>query len=339
MIDPDTVFGWGIRMDVLTSVLSAMKLSGSVFLEAEFTCPWCVTSHLGPEDCAAFFPEPGHVIAYHYVVSGEFMCAVGSEPPVKIRAGQILLLPKNEKHLLGSPLTASAISSRDLIQPSSETGLPQIVWGGGGAKSELLCGFLGTLTPINSFLLSLPSILVIDASSGTTGEWLVSSLKYASTAAAAASPELVGRLAELLFAEAVKQYVADLPPGHTGWLAGLRDAYVSKALTLLHSQVAEAWTTEDLAREVGLSRSALADRFTSVLGEPPMRYLSKHRMNVAANLLQEGRQNAGNIAYSVGFNSEAAFNRAFKKEFGTPPGSWRSQRRQQVAAKGLAPVA
>ena len=192
-------------MDVLTNVLSAMKLSGSVFLEAEFTAPWCVTSHIGAEDCAVFFPVPGHVIAFHYVVSGELLCAVGSEPPVKIRAGQILLLPNNEKHIVGSNLTADPVSSRDLIQPSGETGLPQIVWGGGGAQTKLLCGFLGTLTPINSFLLSLPSKLVIDASSGTTGEWLVSSLRFASTAAAAGSPELVGRLAELLFAEAVTQ--------------------------------------------------------------------------------------------------------------------------------------
>ena len=314
-------------MDVLSSVLSAMKLSGSVFLEADFSCPWCVTSQMSPEDCALYFPLPAHVIAYHYIVEGECRCAVGDDPPIELRAGQILLVPRNEKHRIGSNLDAAdPISSRDLVRPPEGQGLAKIVWGGGGEPTKLYCGFLGTLTPINAFLMSLPSVLVIDASEGTAGEWLASSIRFASTEAAARSPELVGRLAELLFAEAVKQYVETLPPDHSGWLAGMRDPHVSKALTLLHARPAEAWTTELLAKEVGLSRSALADRFTSSLGEPPMRYLAKHRMNVAANLLQEGTRNSSNIAYAVGFNSEAAFSRAFKKEFGVPPGMWRKGR-------------
>jgi AraC-like DNA-binding protein len=310
-------------MDVLQNVLSAMKLSGGIFLEAEFSQPWCVTSQMGPEDCAAFFAEPAHVISYHYVVSGRFVCAVGDEPAVEVQAGQVMLVPRNEKHKLGSCLDGDAISTRDLIQPPGDGGLLRIAWGGGGEACKMYCGFLGTLTPINAFLLSLPSILVIDIKEGTSGEWMASSFHFASTEAAARSPELIGRLAELLFAEAVKQYVETLPPDHIGWLAGLRDPYISRALTILHTRYADAVTTEDLAREAGLSRSALAERFTNLLGEPPMRYLARHRMNVAANLLQERRQHACNVAYSVGFNSEAAFNRAFKKEFGVPPGAWR----------------
>lgn len=311
------------EVDVLHDVLSAMKLSGGIFLEAEFSRPWCVTSQMGPEDCAAFFTEPAHVISYHYVVSGSFVCAVDDQPPVEVKAGQVMLVPRNEKHKLGSCLDQDAISTRDLIQPPSEGELLRIAWGGGGEPCKMYCGFLGTLTPINAFLLSLPSILVIDMEKGTRGAWMASSFEFASTEAAARSPELLGRLAELLFAEAVRQYVENLPADHTGWLAGLRDPYISRALTILHTRYAEALTAEELAREVGLSRSALADRFTTRLGEPPMRYLARHRMNVAANLLQERRQNACNVAYSVGFNSEAAFNRAFKKEFGVPPGAWR----------------
>ena len=312
-------------MDVLASVLSSMKLSGSVFLEAEFSAPWCVTSQMGPEDCAVFFPLPAHVITYHYVVDGKVLCGLGSDPPVEVQSGQILLVPRNEKHLIGSCLKTDAIASRELMQPAEDGGLARIVWGGGGEVTRLYCGFLGTVTPMNAFLMSLPSVLVIDLSAGASGEWLASSIRFASSEAATRSPEMVGRLAELLFAEAVKQYVETMPPDQTGWLAGLRDPYVSRALTLLHSRPAEAWTSDALAQEVGLSRSAFADRFTKLLGEPPMRYLARHRMNVAANLLQEGKQNACNIAYSVGFNSEAAFNRAFKKEFGVPPGAWRKQ--------------
>lgn len=308
-------------MEVLTSVLAAMKLSGSVFLEAEFSAPWCVASQLHPKDCAPYFPAPAHIIFYHYVISGSLMCRVGDQEPVELREGQIFLIPRNERHLLGTDFSLEPVNGHDLI--IAEDPLARIVWGGGGERTRLFCGFLGTLTPINAFLLSLPSLLVIDAKNDASGEWMASSIRYASSQA---SPDLIGRLAELLFLEAVKKHVEQLPTDHSGWLAGLRDPHVSKALTLIHSRWSEAWTTEVLAREAGLSRSAFADRFTSLIGDPPMRYLAKHRMNVAANLLQEGRQNSSNIAYAVGFNSEAAFSRAFKKEFGLPPGSWRREK-------------
>ncbi|TFI60193.1 AraC family transcriptional regulator [Sphingomonas parva] len=317
-------------MGVLQAVVSAMKLSGSVFLEAEFSCPWCVTSQIGPEDCALFFSEPAHVISYHYVVEGALLCAVGDAPPVEVRAGQVMLVPRNEKHRLGSWMDAHAPNARDLIQPPDERGLVRIAWGGGGDTCRMFCGFLGTVAPINAFLLGLPSLLVVDLDPGSAG-WVASSFEFASTGLSARSPELVGRLAELLFAEAVEQYVDALPAGQTGWLAGLKDPHVSRALALLHTRFAEPLTTEVLAREAGLSRSALAERFTMLIGEPPMRYLGRHRMNVAANLLQESRQNACNVAYAVGFNSEAAFNRAFKKEFGVPPGAWQKARCQPAA--------
>lgn len=312
-------------MDALASVLSTMKLSGSVFLEAEFSSPWCVESQIGPDDCDPYFRTPAHVISYHYVVSGELLCAVGSEPPRRAQSGQILLLPRNDRHLMGSALTGRPARTRDLIRRGEDDGLPHIRWGGGGETTHLLCGFLGTVAPVNAFLLGLPSLLVIDASSGSSGEWLTSSLRYAS-AESARSPEFVGRLAELLFAEAVKEYARALPSGESGWFAALRDGQVGRALTLIHARSDHPWTTEALAREVALSRSAFADRFTQLIGEPPMRYLARHRMNVAANMLQEGAQSTGNIAFAVGFASEAAFSRAFKKEYGVPPGQWRRAR-------------
>jgi AraC-like DNA-binding protein len=326
-IDPDAFFGGGRMMDVLGDILSTMKLSGSVFLECEFSAPWCVTSSIDTESCAAFFPEPEHVIGYHYVISGSLLCSVGEGEPIVVRAGQIMLLPHGKMHLLGSQLDLNPTPSETLLQPSEDGGLMRIRWGGGGERTNIYCGFLGTLTPVNAFLMSLPKLLVIDASKGASGEWLASSFRFASNESAAGSPELLGRLAELLFLEAVKHYVANLPPGHSGWLSGLRDPHISRALTLIHSRYAEDWTTDALAREAGLSRSAFADRFTSLIGDPPMRYLSRRRMNAAANLLREGKHNNANIAYAIGFNSEAAFNRAFKKEFGTPPASWRREKK------------
>lgn len=313
-------------MDALTNVLTAMKLSGSVFLEAEFTAPWCVSAQLGPADCAAYFPNPEHVISFHYVIQGEFRCKVGTGPAVLVQAGQILMLPHNDEHFLASDLSVVSVKTAELIQPPDEGPLAHISWGGGGESVKMLCGFLGTLTPMNAFLHSLPNMLVIDASSGATSEWLTSSLRYATQETLNGSPEMVGKLAELLFVEAIRQYVTQLPADQQGWLAGLRDPFVSRAMTLLHTRLTESWTTESLAREVGLSRSSLAERFSKMLGEPPMRYLASWRMNTAASLLREEQQNASNVAYAVGFNSEAAFSRAFKKEFGSPPATWRREK-------------
>ncbi|MDT9600177.1 AraC family transcriptional regulator [Sphingosinicella rhizophila] len=303
-----------------------MKLTGSVFLEAEFTAPWCVSSRITPEDCAAYFPTPEHVIAYHYVLEGNFLCRVGDDAPIEVRSGEILLLPRNEEHHIGSCLSADPINAHELIVPAEAGGLAKISWGGGGDVAALLCGFLGTATPVNSFILSLPPILAIDASAGAAGEWLVSSIRYATRETLAGSPEVVGKLAELLFMEAVRQFVADLPEDQKGWFGGLRDPHVSRAMTLLHTRCADSWTAGALAREVGLSRTVLNERFSHYLGEPPMRYLAKWRMNQAANLLREDQQNACNVAYAVGFNSEAAFNRAFKREFGMPPAAWRREK-------------
>ena len=314
-------------MEVLNSVLATMKLAGSVFLEAEFSAPWCIAAQLQPEDCAPYFPEPAHLIFYHYVIAGRLMCTVGDQEPVEIHEGQIFLIPRNEYHLLASDVNVPAIHASELVVRTEP--LYRIEHGGGGERTQIFCGFLGTLTPINAFLMSLPSLLVIDANNDPSGEWMASSIRYASSQG---SPELIGRLAELLFLEAVKKHVDQLPMDQSGWLAGLRDPHVSKALTLMHSRCADAWTTEALAREAGLSRSAFADRFTTLIDDPPMRYLARHRMNMAANLLREGRQNAANIAYAVGFNSEAAFNRAFKKEFGVPPGLWRRERIASLVA-------
>jgi AraC-like DNA-binding protein len=266
------------------------------------------------------------VIAYHSVLQGEFLCRVGAEAPVGVHPGQILLLPRNDEHHIGSSLSADPVSAHELILPPGESGLARISWGGGGDVAVILCGFLGTLTPLNSFMLSLPSLLVIDASAGAAGEWLASSIRYATRETLTGSPELVGKLAELLFIEAVRHYVDSLPEERKGWFGGLRDPHVSRAMALLHARYADAWTAEALAREVGVSRTVLNARFSHYVGEPPMRYLARWRMNLAASLLRERQQSAGHVAYAVGFNSEAAFNRAFKREFGLPPAAWRREK-------------
>jgi AraC-like DNA-binding protein len=311
-------------MDVLTDVLAAMRLSGGVFLEAEFSAPWCVRTQLGPEDCKPYFTQPNHLIAYHFVTDGALVCEVEGGTRVEAAAGDIVLLTRNDPHILGNAIAGEPANARELIE-APDGGLAHIRWGGGGERTAMFCGFLGTDSPMSSVLSGLPGLLRIRTADGARRQWLISSLHYAAEEARAGSAAAVARLVDLLFAEAVRQYAEELPGEAGGWFAALRDPAIGRALGLVHQRYAEDWTTDLLAREAGMSRSAFADRFTELLGEPPMRYCARWRMQVAANLLRDEQHNIANTAYHVGFNSEAAFSRAFKREYGLPPAMWRKQ--------------
>jgi pimeloyl-ACP methyl ester carboxylesterase/AraC-like DNA-binding protein len=316
--------GKGGRVDVLTDILSSMRLSGGVVIDAEMAGDWCLTSQFTPEDCAAFFPMPVHVIGYHYVRSGRLWVETEDEGPFEAGPGCIILVPRNERHLLYSKADAPRVDGHDLLRPGPGN-LSSIRVGGEGEPVQLYCGFLGSASPENALLQSLPGLLLVGSEGSSRDEWLESSLRFAAGELRSAPPEVVARLAELLFGEAVRRYIEALPEGQGGWLAGLRDPVVARALGIIHNRYSEALDMNTLAREAGLSRSALADRFTALIGEPPMRYCARWRMRIAANLLREGRHSTSNVGYEVGFNSEAAFNRAFKREFGEPPATWRKR--------------
>jgi AraC-like DNA-binding protein len=310
-------------MDVLADILSSMRLSGGVFLDSCFGEPWSVMAEIRPVDVSGFFPEPRHLIGYHYVRSGELYCQTGDSGPVKVLAGEIVLLPRNDPHLLFSDADCTPVDASSLVQAAADDGLARIRAGGDGPRTEFYCGFLGTETPDNSLIQSLPSQMTVEVASEGEEGWVAESLHFAAEGPGARSPELVGKLAEALFAEAIRRYVAQLPPGEGGWLAGLGDPAVGKALALIHQRYAESWTAESLAQGAGVSKTVLNERFRHFLDVPPMQYLAGWRMRTAVNRLREPGQNAGSIAYSVGFNSEAAFSRAFKREFGVPPATWR----------------
>jgi AraC-like DNA-binding protein len=315
-------------MDPMADILSATRLSGGIFLDAEFTAPWCVTAQVGPEDCSPFVPEPLNIIAYHYVSSGEVQLQVDDEPPVTVRGGEIIVLPRNSAHRLGSDVTLRAVSADGLILPAADGGLARIVHGGGGERTQMLCGFLGNDTPNDPILRILPNVLVVNVADGASATWIESSLKFAARELASGlvkSPAVLAKLTELLFIEAVRRYLGSLPPERSGWRAGVCDAIVGRALALLHSRMNHRWTTEALSQEVAMSRSAFAERFTRIMGEPPMRYLAQQRFQVAAQQLKESNDSIARIAFKVGYESEAAFNRAFKREFGVPPMSWRKR--------------
>lgn len=325
----------GGKLDTALEMLRSMRLAGGIFLEARFRAPWAISAKVGPEDCAAFAMTPRHIIAYHYVAEGNCLIKVEGEPPIALGCGDLVVLPRNDHHVLSTDLTLRPVRADDLILAGSDGALARIDHGGDGEAARIYCGFLGNEMEQNAFMTMLPPLLKINATDGEFGAWIESTLRYAAAEAGSrrfAAPVL-SRLAELLFLEAVRRYF-DSPSSPAGnRLAGLRDPLVVRALSLLHGQLARRWTTDDLARELAASRSAFAERFTRVVGVPPMTYLMLQRFEFAARRLRESAEPIARIAFEVGYESEEAFNRAFRRQFGSPPAAWR---REQRAESGTA---
>jgi AraC-like DNA-binding protein len=320
-------------MDALSDVLRVAHLTGGVFLHAEFFSPWCIASHLTPELCQPVLGPVTHLILFHYVVEGGFELRVEGkgEEVIALGPGEIVLLPRNDLHLMGSDLGMRPVMSSEIIQPPKNGGLFTIRHGGNGACTRMVCGFLGCdSAESNPVFATLPPVLKLSLEEGGAAEWIRSTFHYAAEEVAAGRPgseTVLAKLSELLFVETVRRYVENLPEGQTGWLAGLRDSHVARALALLHRDIARPWTVDELGREVGLSRSALAERFIRLIGAPPMHYLTNWRMQVAMQKLRETSASLAQVAEIVGYESEAAFSRAFKKAIGTAPARWRRSRR------------
>jgi len=319
-------------MDALSDVLRAVKLSGAVYLNGEFCAPWCVE---GPADaalCAAFMPNSRHVIAYHLVVEGSCWAKLSDSDdlPIELCAGELLVVPQGELHMMSSAIALLGMSPDVLTEEQlkvSPGDIIRLAHGGSGDRTRILCGFLACDDVAgNPLLASLPRLFKVDVRNGSGSAWLESSLRFAAQEAAVARPggaTVLAKLSELLFVEAVRRCIDTLPEDEKNWLAGLRDRFVGRALSLMHAQPAHAWTVEELARAVGLSRSTLAERFSDFVGQPPMQYLGRWRLQIAAQQLRDGEKSLAVVAENVGYDSEAAFNRAFKREFGLPPASWR----------------
>jgi transcriptional regulator GlxA family with amidase domain len=203
----------------------------------------------------------------------------------------------------------------------------QLRHGGGGAVTRFVCGYLACSRSVSRPLLeALPRVVHIpmgDGPAATLMQELVRAGVLESVAARAGAGSMLAKLAELMFVEALRRYVEGLPPEGRGWLAGVRDAQVGRALSLMHAAPDKAWTVDKLARQVALSRSALAERFSALVGESPIQYLIRWRLALAAQMLRSGRDAVARVAERSGYESEAAFNRAFKREFGMPPAAWR----------------
>jgi AraC-like DNA-binding protein len=317
-------------MDALSDLLHAVKLKGALFLEARFTSPWCVETH--PSYGAAEMLRPlNPVVFFHLVAQGR--CKVRLSPhgePIDLASGDLVLMPQGDTNLLGSDLQLAPVDADTLLRPAPAGGLVTIDYGGGGDEARILCGFLSCDKALCRLLLdALPRLLRVPLGDGPGAAWLMSLARRGAqenTAPGPGSGTLLAKLAELLFVEAMRRYIESLPEQQTGWLAGLRDRYVGRALSLMHEQPAHDWTADDLAERVGLSPSALRQRFADLLGQPPMQYLTRWRLTLAAAALRSSDRAIAQVAEEFGYESESAFNRAFKREFEMPPAAWRRQR-------------
>lgn len=315
-------------MDALSEVLKVLHLTGGVFLDVEFTAPWCIDSSTRGENVVQLLPTAEHVVTYHLLTSGS--CHVSMSDgggQMELRAGDVIMFPHNDDHRMGTDLQLLPIQTAQMLIPSPEGGLMRIRHGGGGEKTSFICGFLACEKRLCKPLLdALPKMLRVSLSDDPASSWLVGAIAHGAREThtpEAGTDALISRLSELVFVQSIRQYIRSLPEYELGWLAGLRDPAVGKALALLHADPARRWEVESLAREVGISRSVLADRFVALIGEPPMQYLTRWRLALASRALSTRNDAIVKVADSVGYESEAAFNRAFKREYGLPPAAWR----------------
>lgn len=322
-------------MDVLSEMLSRVSLHGAVYFTAEFSAPWGVTTPAADKLTAVVSPVPGHMVVYHLVVEGHAYAEIEGGPSISLGPGDIVVFPHGQPHHLSSSAgVARPFPNYGVTDKILAHDLSPLRVGGGGEAARFVCGFMTCDPHLSRPLLGgLPSVFAVNIHGDPAGQWLESSLLHLVEEAGsrrAGSAAMLAKLSEALFVDTVRRYIASLPEQETGWLAGTRDEVVGRSLHLMHSHVARPWTLADLAAEVGVSRSALVERFARFLDEPPMAYLTKWRLQLAARALTTTSRGVAEIAADVGYESEAAFNRAFKRTFGQPPGRYRAAARDHA---------
>ena len=321
--------------DTLSEVLKAVRLKGAVFFDVEASAPWVAEALPAKATASAILPDSEHVMEYHVVTGGSCWAAVvGSDArAIRLEAGDVVAFPQGDAHILSSTPGMRGDPGPDpSLVPGEVAQLPVMlnIDGGGSERTHLVCGFLGCDSrPFNPLIEALPPILHIPSSDTAHSSWLKEFTRFAVMEAnqkRMGGSGILSKLGELMFAELVRRYVESLPEESRGWLGGLRDRYIGRALNRMHAEPTRAWTLQELAKEAGLSRSSFAERFTGYVGIPPMQYLQKWRLQIAASRLLEGGAGIAVIAADVGYESEAAFSRAFKRVIGASPADWRNTR-------------
>ncbi len=324
------------HMDVLSEVLKAVRLEGALFFNGEFSEPWSFRTPHSAVLAPHLSPGSQHMIVYHFLTQGRAYARLDGQTE-ELEAGDIVIFPHGDAHVLGHGASETPVDSMQMFGPHLNNGLKRVHFGGGGELTRFVCGFLACDPRMCETLLAgLPKLLRVRVSNEPSGKWLENSIRFSvgeGTKDSAGSGLLVARLSEVLLVETLRCYINSLPPDQTGWLAGARDPLVGKALALLHKDPAHPWTVAELAHRAGLSRTRLAERFTHFLGEAPMAYLAKWRLKMGAEMLESSEDSVAEIAEAVGYGSEAAFNRAFKREFDCPPAQFRRDRRSAPAPR------
>lgn len=328
--------------DPLSDVLRSVHLRGAIFYYVSFHDEWVAETPGARQLSAALMPGAEHVLAYHLVAKGNGWAATDGEPPVRLTSGDIVMFPRGDAHVISSapgmraqhddsdwkfttrndPKPIAVAYHRGVLRPGAELPADE-------ASAVVVCGFIGCdLRPFNPLIEALPRLLHLPA--GGVGAWVAPVLHQAVSESRQSRPgsaAVLERVSEMVFVDAARRYLESLPADASGWLAALRDRHVGKAIGLMHELPAESWTIDQLGRQVGLSRSALHERFVDLVGQPPMQYLTNWRMQRGAALLREGDATVATIAQEVGYDSEAAFARAFKRLVGQPPAAWRRAQR------------
>ena len=315
-------------MDALSEALNAVHMTGAIFYHAECTAPWGFQVPQLQKVAHVLAPGTERLVSYHLVTEGQAMVRFAALD-VSIAAGDVLIIPHGDAHTVSHGSPSSFVDSGASLGKFLSGDLTTMRMGGGGETTRFVCGYFGCERHADRlFLAGLPLMIKIKLRGDAAGEWLESSVRHLVSEAGSGRPGqsiLLSKMAEALFIETLRRYMEQLPPEHTGWLAGARDPVVGGALAALHRSPGRHWTLEHLAVEVGASRSVLAERFTRFLGEPPLTYLARWRLQLAARRIQATRNTILQVALDVGYESEAAFNRAFKREFGLPPAQYRKK--------------
>lgn len=341
-------------MDVLSDVLRIVRLSGAVFFVAEFSSPWAVESPASETLAPFIMPRAECFTIFHVLAEGSCWVQVEGEPPLHMDAGDVLIVPQGDAHILASDLAVEPTPMKAIIPEIPWPGMPPVKHGSGGKVARFICGYLHCDQMFNPLFGALPRLLCVRSREGSVvldsagaanptadrslsfhaGLWLNTTLYYLiKEAQSSSSQPMLARLTELMFVEVLRHYMQQLAPDQKGWLAGLKDPSVNRAIAQLHAKPAHAWTVDELARDALVSRSALAERFTELIGESPIRYLTRWRMHLARQLLAEGNQSLTEVAQQIGYESEYAFNRAFKRHVGEPPAAWRRKAAAPLAAQ------
>ncbi|HEX6706837.1 MAG TPA: AraC family transcriptional regulator [Albitalea sp.] len=325
--------------DTLSDVLHHLRLRGAVFFALSASSEWAAEAPPAAELAPLLMPGAEHVMEYHAVAHGSCWAGMPGGAWVQLSAGDVVMFPHGDAHVVASRPGLRGSTDRAWLAGLQPDGLPsRIAFGGpevapsgaddGRPDVTLVCGFLGCdLRPFDPLISALPPLVHLRATEADG--WVATLTRQAlaeSRARRAGGQALLARMSEMMFVDAVRRFADRLPAHSAGWLAGLRDRVVGRTLALLHAQPARPWTMAELGRQVGLSRSALHERFVQLVGMPPMQYLAQWRMQSAARLLLETRATVAAIALDVGYESEAAFARAFKRSLGKPPAAWRRER-------------